>query len=117
MKCFKCGTKEGKIVKHHIKYNPEIVVDCCWKCHQAIHKRVRKNNECSLTPKEAHRLSCISSAKRNCEPNRIKLAFDETILPYVQLIEQLRYHKNTGNINWNVHFHATNGKKLLYIDC
>ena len=35
-KCAECGSTEN-LQKHHISYNPEIMIDLCVDCHQKRH--------------------------------------------------------------------------------
>lgn len=122
--CFKCGIEAKtlikwgkhkglhptKIKKHHISYNPEIIVDCCQSCHNKIHQKLRKNKLCSLTVKEAHKLSSESSIKRNRAFN-----FSERMDKNVHLHEELRYNPDTGILSWYSCFHAVNEKSIYYL--
>lgn len=78
--CFKCGLSDNvelellnrqgtyleikpmKFVKHHISYNPEVVVDCCNSCHTKIHHRLRKEGKCKIPAKELALLSQKSNS-------------------------------------------------------
>jgi len=37
--CKVCGTKEGRLIVHHISYNPLEYVTLCSSCHQILHTR------------------------------------------------------------------------------
>jgi hypothetical protein len=39
--CIYCRTTE-KIIKHHLSYNPEIIVPCCLSCHREMHHQLPK---------------------------------------------------------------------------
>ncbi len=126
MKCFKCGIEEGtlienrihhkgegfypvQIIKHHISYAPEVVVDCCWSCHKKIHHMVRKKNACSLSVKEVARLSGLSSKERYRKNKEQRLQFATRIMTNVCLQECISYAK-TGDFNYTSFFRATGGK-------
>lgn len=115
MKCFKCG-KETKTIKHHLSYNPEVLVDSCVSCHKLIHNRVRKENACPLSVTEVNKLSINSFRRRYTKKNYRMITFYETMIPNVDFHEELRYNEATGNVGWSARFRATNGKGLLYID-
>ncbi len=55
--CFQCGATE-QLIKHHISYNPESIVDCCLSCHRKIHQKLSK-----ITEKERH-ISVVSAVNR-----------------------------------------------------
>jgi len=111
--CFKCGTKEGTIIKHHLRYKPqEIIVDCCRKCHVEIHKRIRRENKCQYSIGEINRLSHISEAIRYAKRNITKISFSESIMPHVQLFENIDYNYKTGNVCISSYFHSYDGMKL-----
>ncbi len=131
MKCFKCGTEKGKIIKHHVNYSPEIIVDCCWSCHQKIHRKLRKNKLCPLSVENVHKISKKSSGIRNANKyyiNKLKTAkknynnilkyldLSEKIAPNIQLFERIRYNLITGNLNYQSYFHSNSKQKLKYID-
>ncbi len=108
--CFKCGTTKGKIVKHHISYNPEIIVDCCASCHKKIHYRIRRENRCSLTVSKVRQLSARSSSKRHTI-----FRFSNFMITDIKLVECLYYNPNTKTFNWISYFRAQRGKKLYYL--
>jgi len=109
--CFKCGTSTGMIIKHHLSYDPEILVDCCKKCHRNIHLRVRKENACPYSVKEVQRLSAKSSIKRTTR----SIDFYEQVSPYVSLYENITYNLNNGNIYYSSGFSGSKGRQILYL--
>ncbi len=111
LKCFKCGSDKN-IIKHHISYNPEIIVDCCGSCHKRIHLRVRKEGLCPLSVKETTRLSKNSNMRRNARKYTQKIKFYEPMLPYIRLYEEIDFNKNTGNFSVSSGFLIPNDKKL-----
>lgn len=111
MKCFKCGTEEGRIVVHHLGYKPEVVVECCWPCHQTIHHRIRKNNECSISVKETKRLSTLSTKNRYIRC----INFCETLTPNIRLMEVIQYNTRNGNPSYTSCFIGNHGNKLLEV--
>ena len=108
-KCFKCGS-DRFVIKHHISYNPEKIVDCCRSCHQTIHHRVRKEGSCKYTVKEVERMSMKSSRNRSIDD----IIFTNVLGKNVLFYEQIMYNKNTGNISTSSWFTANHGKQLIY---
>ena len=108
VKCFKCGS-DRFVIKHHISYNPEVVVDCCKSCHRTIHHRVRKEGACKYSIKEVERMSMKSSNKRST----MDIIFSQVIGCNVILYEQIGYNKNTGNVYVSSWFTANHGKSLI----
>lgn len=121
-KYFKCGIGEGQpqkkkkgllpaiIITHHLSYNPEAIVNCCWSCHRKIHHKVRRENACPLSANETHRLSTKSSNKRITKT----ICFSETVALNVRLMETLQYNMIDGHIRWAAYFRAGGGKKLYF---
>jgi len=116
IKCFKCGTVEGTIIKHHIKYEPEIIVDCCQSCHKKIHNRVRKEGSCKYSIEETNELSHLSSNRRYNNKSHSQIVFDEVVTPQVSFQEHILYNINTGCVSYAAYFKANNGKKLWMED-
>jgi len=114
-KCFKCGTTEGTIIKHHIDYNNEYIVDCCRSCHKLIHNSIRKNNLCPLSVKETEKRS-LKSARKRCRVKWYVFNFYETLSQNILLFEQLYYNKLTGGIRLDSTFVGNNGIKIHSIN-
>lgn len=108
MKCFKCGREDGTIIKHHIKYNPEIIVDCCRSCHKIIHNKVRKEDTCPYSVEDVKKMSQRMSYKRNIK----HIYFHTTISPNILLSEDLKYNVVTGNVRY-ISWFAYNGKQHI----
>lgn len=107
-KCFKCGSTKF-VVKHHTSYNPEVVVDCCRKCHAQIHYKVRKNNICPIPPTEVSRISRISSIRR-CQKN---IKFGEPVGINAYIYEQITYNLHNGNVYISSWFESPSNFQLL----
>lgn len=125
LKCFKCGIEEGtlqklsrnrrgraRIIVHHISYNPEVVVNCCYSCHVKIHKQIRKDNRCPFSVEIIDRLSRLSSMKRSNKHYK-GIHFYDTVCKNVRLHEILRYNLHTGNIYYSAGFRSDHGHILL----
>jgi len=108
--CFKCGTTEGTIIKHHTSYNPEVIVDCCRSCHSKIHIKLRKNDLCPYSREETSKMSKQSHHKNFLR----KIDFFEAVFKNVGLYECLQYDLSSGNVNWTAYFKADHNKKLAY---
>lgn len=39
MSCELCGNKESGVVRHHVTYNPEVIIKLCRSCHGKVHAR------------------------------------------------------------------------------
>lgn len=103
-RCFKCGTTEGTIIKHHLSYNPEVIVDCCMSCHTTIHKRIRKENSCRLSVEETNKLSQKSS-KRRYEKKALRcIHFNEKLEDHIKIHDILRYNILNGTVSWYSYF-------------
>ncbi len=115
IKCFKCGSTTGTIIKHHISYDPEIIVDCCRSCHKKIHYRARKTGKCNVSPDKIDELSTKSSMLRY-QKNVVRTysVSSEAMMPRVRLQEIIRYNTKTGNIVINTHFSAPD-RHIKYI--
>lgn len=113
-KCFKCGLEEN-IISHHIKYNPEEIVDCCRSCHKLIHNKIRKENKCSLSVKEIDALSTKSSmGRRNRRIERIQ--FYTTLGKCIQLYEYITYDPKTGSVSYTNTFVSGHKANYIFID-
>ena len=122
--CFKCGKTEGqmvlirgifkptRIISHHIKYEPEILVDCCDSCHKKIHVRARKNNTCRYSIEDIQKMTIKSSIKRTTK----NITFYTQLAPDVRLLERIVYNINTGNVCCISSFFANHGAHLYIED-
>jgi len=107
-KCFKCGS-DRFVIKHHISYNPEKIVDCCRKCHAIIHHNVRKNNICPISPEEVSRISKISSIRR-CQTN---IKFGEPVGINAYIYEQITYNQHNRNVYISSWFESPSNIQLI----
>lgn len=112
---------KGKLVEHHIKYKEIHGVDeTIWipfGQHVQLHKRLRSEGKCSISPKE---LGAIS-ARAKCRTNKYKyrrktLQFTDTIMEHVQLVEEICYDIRSGHVYTRIRFRANNSLKLLNIN-
>ena len=129
LKCFKCGVEEGTprkyqkssgyfpvvIVKHHVSYIPEVLVNCCVACHQKIHRRIRRENKCPYTIHETTLMSSRSSKARYSRKNQRIIDLREHLGTFLNLRDMVVYNTTTGNVSYCSNFEATNGKKLLEV--
>ena len=114
LKCFKCGTTSGKIITHHVSYNPEKIVDCCQSCHVKIHIRIRKENKCPLSLKETDRISIkLNTKRRNARLEHID--FYTTIGKRIGLLEIIEYDPKTGRVGFYSFFRLYEGATKLYL--
>jgi hypothetical protein len=137
--CFKCGKTEAETVMltHHTKYFPEEIVDCCNSCHQKIHKRLRKENKCSLSVSEIRKLSIDSNHRRrkgdkkvldyskqyyqNHKDHQLKypkentrrICFSDVLEPNTQLLEAIYVNDTTGYVSYYSEFHCCHGYHLF----
>lgn len=114
--CFRCGTSKGTIIKHHLSYNPEVIVDCCMSCHTTIHKRIRKENSCRLSVEETDKLSQKSSKIRYAKKALREIHFNECLGDNIKIHETLRYNVLNGNIYWYSYFQENSHGDLKHID-
>jgi hypothetical protein len=138
-KCHKCGCIDKRLYHHHKSYNPEIVVLMCWPCHQLLHKKLRKNNRCTIpvdkirtmSNNSKNRLEYIkrfyktekgklihnkTTRKYHDVHNRYTFRFTETQSPNVRLLEDITTYDQGRLVNIYSRFFADNGHKLIYID-
>lgn len=58
--CPRCG-KLKKLLNHHEKYEEihgeEKVVLMCYKCHFNLHKKLREEGKCNISPNELQKIS------------------------------------------------------------
>ena len=105
----------SKMIQHHEKYEEihgeDKIVMMTRSDHIKLHKKLRKEGGCNIPAKELHN---IASAGYNRTHQRIR--FFDTVAPNIGLIENVLYNNNTGNIQYNSYFEASNGKKLIYMD-
>lgn len=104
--CFKCGISSDtkKLDVHHLSYSPERTVQACRPCHTLIHRRLRRENVCSIPVSEAHRLTNLSASKRYAKKNIKIINFTETIETNAKLRELIHYNEVTGNLNYCSYF-------------
>jgi len=62
--CAYCGSKEN-LVKHHISYNPPVVVVVCQKCHEKIHGNIPVISDLNLKMRQYDMLVKFSVMQRN----------------------------------------------------
>lgn len=105
----------GEMVQHHVKYEEihgeDEIVMMTKSDHIKLHKKLRKEGKCNILAKELH---AIASAGYNRTHQRIR--FFDTVAPNIGLIENILYNNNTGNIQYNSYFEASNSRKLIYVD-
>ena len=100
--------KPTRIISHHIRYDPEIIVDCCDSCHKKIHVRIRKDNACPYSIKDIQKMTTKSSIKRTTK----HIEFYDQLAPDVRLMERIVYNLNTGNVYCTISFFANHGASL-----
>lgn len=116
LKCFKCGTTEGFIIKHHTSYDLEVIVDCCVPCHKKIHNRVRREKKCKYSVDEVNRLSTNSSNLRAHKKYLQRIFYTEGMMANVVFIEEINYNINSGSVGYHASFQGTNRKHIWIED-
>jgi hypothetical protein len=114
--CQKCG--EEKMVRdHHSKgYSEEHkddVAPYCESCDQKAHINARKEGRCILSSKETSKKSNKSCTRRSCKRKALS---SKTQMPYIRLLERIKFNINTDTIWINSYFEANHKKKIKYID-
>ncbi len=112
------------LIQHHIKYKEIHGVDeVVWMRkgdHLNLHIRLRKEGKCNI-PKEtlnlisqkAHRRTSRSIERcKNSDGRKYTFQFFEAVIPYVQLVESVRYNLDNGNVYVSSYFQATKHKEL-----
>lgn len=114
--CTKCR-KHGKVVMHHahgyLDEHKDDVLPYCPSCHKKIHIQARKEGRCPFTPNELKKMSWNSSHRRRAKEQCKYIQFNETMLPNVQLFENILVWPS--RIQFSSYFHIRHGK-LYYID-
>ena len=129
------------LVEHHIKYIELHGIDeTVWLDkgdHIALHKRLRKESKCKVTPDELNKISKKAYLRtRKGKENQLKhrksahrieynrkykkenthtFTSSEVVMPNVQLNESWYYNKVTDLLIISSGFSALHGKKLFYI--
>lgn len=115
-----------KVIQHHVKYKEihgvDEIVLMTKSDHTRLHRRLRQEGKCNISPKELHKLSGIAKNRtptgkartRRYTFNRIQ--FKESIGKTVRIIEDIKYNPKTGAVKTGCYFQATNYKHLYYID-
>lgn len=113
--CFICGSNE-KLIKHHICYDPETIVECCHSCHCKIHKHRKKDRTgLMVVSRDDLKLSHKGSTKRYHDRTTRRIEFRDG-----RLNETIRYNNITGNISYSSRFDIRYGhdhiKKLPIVE-
>ena len=97
--CFNCGT-DTNLIKHHLSYEPEIMVDCCYPCHCNIHqhKRIDRTGLMSVSCDDL-KISHKSSTKRYHDQTTQLIDFTDG-----RLKETIRYNNETGTVSYSSRF-------------
>jgi len=123
-KCHKCGCTDKKLIHHHRSYEPEDIVLLCISCHLKLHKKLRRENRCTI-PRDT--LRTISNAskhqrmlnrmyqKEHYKSHRVDFNFTETMIQNVQHIERITIWDMGDKITCWFGFQTSVGS-LLYIN-
>ena len=71
--CVSCGEKTLAIVKHHISYYPEKVIEICANCHAIIHNPPTDPKDFERLPKRLREL-IKANIKRKAEKSEYKVS-------------------------------------------
>lgn len=113
--CQKCGL-EKEVRDHHLHgYGGEHrdeVAPYCYSCDKKAHYKARREGRCTLSSDETKQLSKNSCKRRTIQSKKLS---STTLIPHVQLFEQLDFNSNTYRIGITSCFFAGHGKRILYI--
>ena len=61
--CFKCPEEEFNLIKHHVKYYPEVIAYVHHKCHQDIHFENKRPDLIQYEPADSKKFYALAHAR------------------------------------------------------
>ncbi len=88
-KCVCCGEKTLAIVKHHISYYPEKVIEICANCHNIIHNPPTDPEDFERLPKTLRELIKANIKRKTESENILGFSLDSNEIDFEMKKERL----------------------------
>jgi len=88
-KCVCCGEKTLAIVKHHISYYPEKVIEICANCHAIIHNPPSDSKDFESLPERLQELIKANNKRKAESENILGFSLDSNEIDFEMKKERL----------------------------
>ena len=117
-----------KMVYHHVCYKEihgyDLVILMPFGEHIKLHRRLRRENKCNIPVDELENISMNSklhlklhkSFMKKYNKNINKIRFSETLIPNINLREDISYNYKTGTVTYTNSFEANHNLQIYWID-